>query len=67
MGKFIAFLQKYFASRFIPVTWTIIVATLCCLPGSMLPNESHFSIPEFDKIVHIFFFGGFITFVIARP
>ena len=26
----------------------------------MLPNESHFRIPEFDKFVHICFFGGFV-------
>lgn len=60
MGKFVAFLQKYFSARYVPVLWTIIVATLCCLPGSMLPSESHFSIPEFDKLVHICFFGGFV-------
>lgn len=40
--------------------WTCIVATLCCLPGSLLPNESHFRIPNFDKLVHISFFGGFV-------
>ncbi|HUB60359.1 MAG TPA: VanZ family protein [Puia sp.] len=40
--------------------WTCIVATLCCLPGRMLPSEEHFVIPQFDKFVHITFFGGFV-------
>lgn len=26
----------------------------------MLPSESHFKIPQFDKLVHICFFGGFV-------
>ena len=56
----ITFLKKYFGFLYVPVIWTIIVATLCCLPGSMLPSESHFRIPEFDKFVHICMFGGFV-------
>ncbi|OJW54806.1 MAG: hypothetical protein BGO55_15685 [Sphingobacteriales bacterium 50-39] len=36
------------------------VILLLSLPGSMLPNESHFSIPQFDKFVHITLFGGFV-------
>jgi VanZ family protein len=60
MVRMVTFLKKYFASLYVPVLWTIVVATLCCLPGSMLPNESHFKIPEFDKFVHICFFGGFV-------
>jgi VanZ family protein len=56
----ITFLKKYFSSLYIPVLWTCIVGTLCCLPGSMLPNEEHFPIPQFDKFVHITFFGGFV-------
>jgi VanZ family protein len=28
----------------------------------MLPAESGFSIPQFDKIVHISLFGGFVLF-----
>src|SRR5579871_6379980 len=54
------FLRKYFSSLYIPLLWTAIVGTLCCLPGSMIPNESHFGIPQFDKFVHISFFGGFV-------
>ena len=54
------FLRKYFSSFYIPILWTAIVGTLCCLPGSMIPSESHFGIPQFDKFVHATFFGGFV-------
>jgi VanZ family protein len=54
------FLKKYFASLYIPLLWTVIVAILCFLPGSMVPSESHFAIPQFDKFVHVTLFGGFV-------
>jgi hypothetical protein len=54
------FLKKYFASLYVPILWTLIVGTLCFLPGSMIPNESHFAIPQFDKFVHVTLFGGFV-------
>lgn len=60
MERLIIFLRRYFAFLLVPVLWTIIVATLCCLPGSLLPNESHFRIPQFDKFVHLCMFGGFV-------
>lgn len=41
--------------------WTFMVILLLSLPGSMLPNESHFTIPQFDKFVHITLFGGFVV------
>jgi VanZ family protein len=56
----IPFLQKNFGKLFFPVAWSIIIAILLALPGSMLPSESKFSIPQFDKIVHISLFGGFV-------
>jgi hypothetical protein len=56
----VTFLKKYFASVYIPLLWTLIVGILCCLPGAMLPNETHFAIPNFDKLVHATFFGGFV-------
>lgn len=56
----IPFLKKYFSSLYIPITWTLIVTTLLCLPGKMLPNETGFRIPNFDKLVHMGLFGGFV-------
>lgn len=54
------FLKKYFASLYVPILWTLIVGTLCFLPGSMIPSEAHFPIPQFDKFVHVTLFGGFV-------
>ncbi len=56
----IAFLKKYFAALYIPITWTLTIGILMCLPGKMLPKEEGFSIPQFDKLVHIGLFGGFV-------
>jgi len=56
----IPFLRKYFANIFWPIVWTLIIGILLAMPGSMLPNETHFTIPQFDKIVHIGLFGGFV-------
>ena len=56
----IPFLKKYFSALYFPIIWTLIIVILCCLPGKMLPNESGFRIPNFDKLVHMGFFGGFV-------
>jgi VanZ family protein len=56
----IPFLRKYFANIFWPIVWTLIIGILLAMPGSMLPNETHFTIPQFDKVVHISLFGGFV-------
>lgn len=56
----INFLKKYFHHIFYPIAWTIIVLILLTLPGSMLPQEKAFSIPNFDKLVHMGLFGGFV-------
>ena len=56
----ILFLRKYFGNIYSPVIWTLIIGILLALPGSMLPSETHFAIPQFDKIVHISLFGGFV-------
>ncbi|WP_431213194.1 hypothetical protein ACQ86N_47585 [Puia sp. P3] len=56
----IPFLRKYFGKLIAPLLWTILIAVACCLPGKMLPSESGFKIPEFDKLVHAGMFGGFI-------
>ncbi|HTI09546.1 MAG TPA: VanZ family protein [Puia sp.] len=53
-------MRKYFGNVYSPVVWTLIIGILLAMPGSMLPNETHFAIPQFDKIVHISLFGGFV-------
>ena len=56
----IPFLKKYFSSLYYPIIWTLIIAVLLCLPGKMLPSEAGFRIPNFDKLVHMGLFGGFV-------
>lgn len=56
----IAFFRKYFSALYVPVVWSVIIGILCCLPGKVLPSETGFKIPGFDKIVHIGMFGGFV-------
>jgi hypothetical protein len=56
----IPFLKKYFSALYIPIVWTLVIGILMCLPGRMLPKEEGFSIPQFDKFVHITLFGGFV-------
>ena len=53
-------LKKYLETVYLPILWTLVVLFLLSIPGNMLPNESHFSIPQFDKIVHISLFAGFV-------
>jgi VanZ family protein len=52
-------IKKYLGKKYIAVTWTIIIFILLALPGSVLPHEKAFTIPQFDKLVHIGLFGGF--------
>src|SRR5437870_1631428 len=56
----IPFLKKRLGKLLFPIAWTLIIAVLLCMPGSMLPSEPGFSIPQFDKLVHIGLFGGFV-------
>jgi VanZ family protein len=56
----IPFLKKYLGKIYIPIAWTLVIGVLLTLPGSMLPSEKGFSIPQFDKLVHIGMFGGFV-------
>jgi drug/metabolite transporter (DMT)-like permease len=53
-------LKSLFKKWVIPVTWTLIIQVLLCLPGSAFPKSDLFDIPHLDKIVHIILFGGFV-------
>ena len=65
------FFIKHLGKIYSAVGWTLFLILLLSLPGSMLPNESHFSIPQFDKFVHITLFGGFVLlwnfYLSSRP
>lgn len=53
-------LYRILSHRFPAIIWTLIIFILLALPGKMLPNEQHFSIPQLDKLVHIVLFGSFV-------
>jgi VanZ family protein len=53
-------LQKYFGRLFFALVWSIIILILLTIPGSLLPKEDSFKIPQFDKFVHITLFAGFV-------
>ena len=53
-------LKRYLGKLYVAVTWSIIILILLSLPGSVLPKEQTFKIPQLDKIVHIGLFGGFV-------
>jgi len=56
----IPFFRKYFGKIYIPIIWTLVIGILLTLPGSVLPTETKFSIPQFDKLIHMSMFGGFV-------
>jgi len=37
---------------FISLIWAVLILILCAVPGSSLPKNHFFNIPNFDKIVH---------------
>jgi VanZ family protein len=53
-------LYRLLSHRFPSVAWTLLIFILLALPGSMLPNEKHFTVPQLDKFVHIILFGNFV-------
>ncbi|HEX4851806.1 MAG TPA: hypothetical protein VFV08_13410, partial [Puia sp.] len=52
--------RRYLSKSYVAVTWSLIIFILLALPGSMFPKEQSFTIPNFDKIVHIGLFAGFV-------
>ncbi|SRR5258708_21829162 len=54
------FIKKYLSALYVPVIWTLLIAIAMCIPGRYIPNESKFGFPNFDKLVHMGLFGGFV-------
>jgi VanZ family protein len=53
-------IYQILSKRFPAVLWTLIIFILLSLPGKMLPSETHLTIPQLDKYVHMFLFGCFV-------
>lgn len=54
-------MKKIFSTIYLACLWTILIQVLLCLPGSTLPSEGDFNIPNIDKYVHTILFGGFVA------
>jgi hypothetical protein len=54
------FFKRLCTRRFLPVGWIILTIILLCLPGSAIPGDGLFSIPDLDKYVHVVLFGGIV-------
>ncbi|MEO6917060.1 MAG: VanZ family protein [Chitinophagaceae bacterium] len=53
-------MKKIFSTIFPALAWTILIQIALCLPGEAIPSTEGFPIPNFDKIVHVIIFGGFV-------
>jgi hypothetical protein len=53
-------IKEYFGTRWLAITWTMVILILISIPGSMLPKEKNFAVPGFDKFVHATLFGIFV-------
>ncbi len=55
-------IKEILSTRYPARVWTVIIFILLALPGNMLPSETHTSIPNLDKLVHITLFACFVFF-----
>ncbi|MFI5152114.1 MAG: VanZ family protein [Chitinophagales bacterium] len=53
-------IKKYLSKKWVAIAWTLLVIILLAIPGKMIPQEQAFTIPQFDKVVHIILFGLFV-------
>ena len=53
-------IKNHLGKWYVAALWTLILLVLMCLPGNVLPTEPPFQIANFDKLVHIGLFGGFV-------
>src|SRR5580765_7450596 len=53
-------LRRYLSKSWVAASWSLIIFILLALPGSVFPKEQGFTIPNFDKIVHVGLFAGFV-------
>ena len=58
----IALFRRLTSSIIIPLSWTLLVVILLCLPGSAFPGGGIFSISHLDKLIHATLFGGTTLF-----
>lgn len=54
----LASFRRLFSYKIFPVCWTVLIIVLLCLPGSMVPGNGIFGLPNFDKAVHLTLFAA---------
>jgi glycopeptide antibiotics resistance protein len=52
--------SRLIQSKWIATGWTIIIFLLMIMPPANIPSQGLFGIPNLDKLVHMFLFGGFV-------
>jgi VanZ family protein len=52
--------KKLLSKRYPAILWTLLIFALLALPGSMIPQEENFSVPNFDKYIHATIFLVFV-------
>ena len=57
-----ALIRRIFSKKILPLSWTILIFILLCLPGSMVPGTGLFGMEGFDKMVHVVLFGCNVLF-----
>jgi hypothetical protein len=57
-----ALIHRIFSYKFFPLSWTLLIIFLLCIPGSYVPGTGLFSVEGFDKIVHVILFGCNVLF-----
>ena len=58
----VALIQRILSYRIFPLAWTLLIIILLCIPGSYVPGNGLFGIPNLDKVVHVFLFGFNVLF-----
>ncbi len=52
---------RFFNKPWPTVIWAAIIFILLTIPGSSIPSEGLFGLPDLDKIVHVFIFGTLVV------
>jgi VanZ family protein len=52
---------KFFNKPWPTVIWAAIIFILLAIPGSSIPSEGLFGLPDLDKIIHVFIFGTLVV------
>jgi hypothetical protein len=55
-------IKKFSVNLILPVTWTVFIIVLLCVPGSAFSDLDSFDFPHLDKLIHIVLFAVLLLF-----